>query len=67
MPHSRYKPLTTVPKSKSDSNDKATEELSVVIDDLLDQLGAKFSTISEELLAKSEFLGVVSEKGSPDL
>ena len=36
-----------------DTDNKATEELSVVIDDLLNQLGTKFNTISEELLGKS--------------
>ena len=45
---------TTAEKSSGDSDNKATEELSVVIDDLLNQLGTKFSTISEELLGKSE-------------
>jgi hypothetical protein len=37
-----------------DGDNKATEELSLVIDDLLNQLGTKFSTISEELLDKSK-------------
>jgi len=39
-----------------DSDNKATEELSVVIDDLLNQLGTKFNTISEELLGKSKLV-----------
>jgi hypothetical protein len=51
-----YQTLTSVKsQAKSEGNEnKATEELSVVIDDLLNQLGTKFSTISEELLGKSE-------------
>jgi hypothetical protein len=55
-----YKTLTDLQTSSStekgsgDAENKATEELSVVIDDLLNQLGTKFSTISEELLGKSK-------------
>jgi heat shock factor-binding protein 1 len=49
-----YHTLTSPSQSKSESSDKATEELSVVIDDLLNQLGTKFSTISEELLGKMD-------------
>lgn len=58
-----YTTLTHPPKpSKSDKasasgdgDNKATEELSVVIDDLLTQLSDKFSSISEEMLGKSEY------------
>ena len=54
------KPVPAVKAAKpdqinADTDNKATEELSVVIDDLLNQLGTKFNTISEELLGKSMF------------
>ena len=55
-----YKVLTTPSPdmkqaiTEGKNNDKASEELSGVIDDLLDQLGSRFSAVSEELLAKSE-------------
>lgn len=69
-----YTTLTHAPKpSKSDkasasgdADNKATEELSVVIDDLLTQLSDKFSSISEEMLGKSEYSSlfiVISEWG----
>jgi hypothetical protein len=58
-----YSMLTALPsQSKADKKDKnaesenkATEELTAVIDDLLNQLGTKFSAVSEELLGKSMF------------
>lgn len=59
-----YSTLTrSFSQSKADKEDKnpenenkATEELSVVIDDLLNQLGTKFNAVSEELLNKSELI-----------
>jgi hypothetical protein len=41
--------------NQSDTSDKATAELSAVVDELLNQLSVKFSTVSEELLTKSMF------------
>lgn len=41
-------------ENSGDGDNKATEELSVVIDDLLTQLSDKFSSISEEMLGKSK-------------
>lgn len=45
--------------ASGDGDNKATEELSVVIDDLLTQLSDKFSSISEEMLGKSECLASI--------
>jgi hypothetical protein len=47
--------LNTDKIMQSENTDKATAELSAVVDELLNQLSTKFSTISSELLSKSEF------------
>lgn len=38
---------------QQETTDKATAELSIVVDELLNQLSAKFAGISEELISKS--------------
>jgi hypothetical protein len=43
------------------TTDPSTGELTAVVDDLLNQLNSKFSSVSTELLAKSKYsLGVIA-------
>jgi len=44
----------TSEKSDTENTDKATAELSIVVDELLNQLSTKFAGISEELLSKMD-------------
>ncbi|QDS77244.1 hypothetical protein FKW77_003254 [Venturia effusa] len=45
---------TTTARPESETSDKATAELSIVVDELLNQLSAKFAGISEELISKMD-------------
>ncbi|TID18964.1 heat shock factor binding protein 1-domain-containing protein [Venturia nashicola] len=45
---------TTTARPESGTTDKATAELSIVVDELLNQLSAKFAGISEELISKMD-------------
>ncbi|KAE9980593.1 hypothetical protein BLS_004138 [Venturia inaequalis] len=44
----------TTARPESETTDKATAELSIVVDELLNQLSAKFAGISEELISKMD-------------
>lgn len=53
MPFTRSPERKSSNRAKGENTDKATAELSAVVDELLNQLSTKFSTISSELLSKS--------------
>jgi hypothetical protein len=47
-------PETNIPQSLNSSTDSSSE-LAAVVDDLLNQLNSKFTSVSSELLAKSMY------------
>jgi hypothetical protein len=46
--------LTIYKSALSSSTDSSSAELTAVVDELLNQINTKFSTVSSELLAKSQ-------------